>query len=141
MKESSQDSQPTPGTRIRCREAKGQLELHLPPSRRRVLARFGGMLVLFVFLAGFFVAVFFLTEGFLPVVLAIGTVEVIIFVAALAAMAAPYLTATSVLMTTDRVVVKTVLYGKENVQEYALDGQSRPQITLIHADQASENLR
>lgn len=111
--------------RIQCREHQGQLLLHLPARPRRVLTRFGGMLVLFVFLVGFFLGTFFLLKEFLPAVVVIGIVEVILFVAAVAGMAAPYLRTTSVLITKDRALVKTVLYGREHVREYALDAQSR----------------
>ena len=112
-------------SRIQYREHNGQFLLHLLACPRRVLSRFGGILVLFVFLAGFFLVTLYLLEGFLPVVAAIGLVEVILFVAAVAAMAAPYLKITFVLITKDRVVVKTALYGKEHVREYTLDDHSR----------------
>jgi len=115
----------SPGPHILCREANGQLVLRLLPSRRRVLTRFGRMLVLFVFLVGFFLLTFFLLKQFLPLVVVTGIVEVILFVAAVAAMAAPYLRTTSVLITKKRVVVKTVLYGREHVREYAPGVQSR----------------
>lgn len=121
----SQTSESLPGTRILCREANGQLVLRLPPSRRRVLSRLGGMLILFIFLVGFFLVALYVLEASLLVVAAIGIVEVILFVIAVAAMAAPYLTTTFVLITKDRAVVKTVLYGKEHVREYALASQSR----------------
>jgi hypothetical protein len=120
-----QASQSLPGTRIQCRETDGQLVLYLPACPRRVLRCFGSLLVLFVFLVGFFLVWFYLLDGFLPPVLALGTVEVIIFLAALAAMAAPYLRTTSILITRNRAALKTVLYGKEQVREYALDAQSR----------------
>ena len=80
---------------------------------------------MFVFLAGFFLVALYVLEASLPVVAAIGIVEVILFVIAVAAMAAPYLTTTFVLITKDRAVVKTVLYGKEHFRKYALDAQSR----------------
>jgi hypothetical protein len=83
------------------------------------------MLILFVFLAGFFLVALFVLEASLPVVAAIGTVEVMLFVIAVAAMAAPYLTTTFVLIAKERAVVKTVLYGKEHSREYALDPESR----------------
>jgi len=116
---------PPARSRIQCREHEGQLLLHLLACPRRALARFGGILVLFVFLAGFFLGTFFLLEQFLPAVLVIGVVEVVLFLAAVAAMAAPYLRTTFVLITEDRAVVKTVLYGREHVRQYALDDQSR----------------
>jgi hypothetical protein len=81
--------------------------------------------VLFVFLVGFFLGTCFLLKEFLPAVVVIGIVEVILFLAAVAGMAAPYLRTTFVLITKDRAVVKTVLYGREHVREYALDAQSR----------------
>ncbi|UCE48439.1 MAG: hypothetical protein JSW47_22945, partial [Phycisphaerales bacterium] len=120
-----QASKPSARSRIQYREHEGQLLLHLPACPRRVLTRFGGILVLFVSLAGLFLVACYLLERFLPAVLAIGIVEVILFLVALAAMAAPYLTTTSVLITKDRAVVKTTLYGKEHVRQYALDAQSR----------------
>jgi hypothetical protein len=82
------------------------------------------MLVLFVFLVGFFLGTLFLLKEFLPAVVVIGIVEVILFVAAVAGMAAPYLRTTCVLITKDRALVKTVLYGREHVREYALERPS-----------------
>lgn len=111
--------------RIRCREANGEFVLHLPACPLRLLKRSGLLIVLLTFLVVFFLAWFYLLDGFLPVVLALGTLETIIFVGVVALVAAPYLKTTSVLLTRDRAVVKTAVYGKEEIREYALDDNSR----------------
>lgn len=120
-----QSSKLSARSRIQYREHEGQLQLYVRACPRRVLIRFGGILVLFVFFVGFFLGTLFLLEQFLLVVAVIGIVEVILFVAAVAAFAAPYLRTTFVLIAKDRAVVKTRLYGREHVREYALDAQSR----------------
>ena len=122
----SHASQFSGDTRIDCRELNGQFVLQLPARPRRVLKHIGGLFVLFVFLSGFFLVVgFYLLDGFLPVVLVLGTLGIVIFLAILTLIAAPYLKSTFVLLTKDRAVVKTVQYGKEEIRQYALDGKSR----------------
>lgn len=117
-------SQTPAGSPIRCRVDESRFVLCLPPARRRVWKRCGVLALLLAFLITFFLACFHIFDGFLPVILAVGTLEVLLFTGVAALVAAPCLKTTFVLLSADRAVVKTVLYGRESIREYPLDANS-----------------
>jgi hypothetical protein len=107
---------------IQFREADGQLTFHLPPRPRRMMTRFGGLALVMV---GFLLLVVYVSQGWWFAAGGMGLVVVIILSIAFASLAELYLTGTSAIITTDRVTLTTVLYGKKMLREYALIPQSQ----------------
>lgn len=103
-----------PGSSIRCSETKEELYLHLPRQPIRATTRAALIVTLLSCVAAFVV---FLEP---PLLFAILTAVFLslFFTLLIAVFVVPHLVAESVLVTRDRIVVKTAtVYGKEGVQE------------------------
>lgn len=109
--------QTLPGSRIECREAGGRLVLHLPARPGRMLLRLGGLFALFGVVL---VVVVFASKGWAPVAVVFGSVATVILSFAAIASGRSHLVNTFVLIAPHRAVVKTILYGKEQVREFEL---------------------
>jgi uncharacterized membrane protein len=118
----SQASELVPGSRVRYREADGQFELELPVQPRRMIWSFGNACVVVVALL---LVVILFSDGWLPAFAGFGLLACVLLSIAFASLADWNLTTTYVLINRNRVVVKTGLYGKEQLREFALDPRSR----------------
>ncbi len=110
-----------PGGRIQCREKDGTLELHLPANRRGTLIRSFFLLLMTLSLG---VVMFFLIEVspwlLLPVLFWL-VLSFFIFACTIG----PHLMKTWITITRERLVLKTVVYGKEEIQKLDLCEISR----------------
>ncbi len=120
-----------PGSRIQCREEDGRLELHLPANHRGALIR-SAFILLATLLAGG--VVFFLVEDLplfmsIPGALFLAIFSFFVFVITVGS----HLTKTWVTITRERLVLKTVDYGREEIQKYNLRETSRAKKHYVKA--------
>jgi len=100
--------------------------LYLPPRPRRALIRTAGIVLALVGAVVFFVYV-------LPLLVAvgIGVFLSLVFFLVFAFVVGPHLTKTFVQITCDRLVLKTVDYGRAEVQKYNLTEKSHARQHLV----------
>jgi len=112
-------------SRIECRELDGRLEVHLPPNLRGAWIRIAVMLAVgvgFPFLVAQYGDIFDLFV-MLPMGLFLTVAATLVFFGEVS----PQLINTWVTITPDRLVLKTVHYGREKMREFKLHKTSRAQ--------------